>query len=201
MPRLSRTPSPSLSPTTPPTATTTNTTPKPPTMPPPSPPPVTYIPPLRDGACGTTPRSQQPLWPLLRHELTHTLRLLPTLCWALLMQGRPSSPAPAPTSAPASSWADAAGTVLHVLLACLEVGMVAVAVPLWCVLPGVVFAAWVVGCAAVVAGACWVLNWGGRERVVVCNNVADAGAEGEGWMMGQEGEDEKWLFLGGMGMR
>jgi hypothetical protein len=83
--------------------------------------------------------------------------------------------------------------------------MVVVAVPLWAVLPGVVFVGWAVGCAVVVWGGCWVLNWDGRERMVVCNDAAGyGGPEGAGWMPvgpGQEGEDEKWLFLGGMGMR
>lgn len=143
--------------------------------------PVTYIPPLRDGACGTTPRSQQPLWPMLRHEMAQMLRMLPTLCWAMLVQRRPAS------------WTDTMGMMLHVVLACLEMGMVLTAVPLWCMLPGAVFAAWLCVCGGIIMAMCWMLN--GKEQMFQCNAGSD------GWMMGQEAEDEKWMFLGGMGMR
>ncbi|AEO64442.1 uncharacterized protein THITE_2110588 [Thermothielavioides terrestris NRRL 8126] len=81
---------------------------------------------------------------------------------------------------------------LYVALAGLELGVILAAVPLWCVLPGAVFALWAAACAAVVAAMCWMLN--GKEQMYRC----DAGSEG--WMMGQEVEDEKWMFLGGMGM-
>ncbi|KAK4034849.1 hypothetical protein C8A01DRAFT_18409 [Parachaetomium inaequale] len=142
--------------------------------------PMIYIPPLRDGACGTTPRSQQPLWPVLRQEMAQMLRMMPTLCWAMLVQRRPTS------------LADTAGMMLHAVLACFEVGMMLLAVPLWFMLPGAMFAAWVCVCAGVVIAMCWMLN--GKEQMHQCN------AGSEGWMMGQEAEDEKWLFLGGMGM-
>ncbi|KAH6617194.1 hypothetical protein F5144DRAFT_660093 [Chaetomium tenue] len=155
-------------------------------------PPLTYIPPLLDGACGTTPHSQHPLPTALHHELTHTLPLLPTLCRALLLQRFLPHP-------------------LYLLLACFEVGVLLAAVPLWFVLPGVVFAGWVAGCVGVggvVVG--WGLNGGmGKgERVLRCDAAVDGeggvgggAGGGDGWMMGQEvAEDEKWLFLGGMGM-
>ena len=176
MPRLSRTPSPSLSPTMPPMTNTkmsgmTSTAPS----------PVTYVPPLRDGACGTTPRSQQPLLSMLRHEMTQMLRMMPTLCWAMLVQRRPAS------------WTDMMGMMLHVVLACLEMGMMLTAIPLWCMLPGAMFAAWLCVCGGIVMAMCWMLN--GKEQMYQCNAGSD------GWMMGQEAEDEKWMFLGGMGMR
>ncbi|KAK4150660.1 hypothetical protein C8A00DRAFT_17866 [Chaetomidium leptoderma] len=155
--------------------------------------PVTYIPPLRDGACGTTPRSQQPLWPVVRQEMAQMLRMMPTLCWALLVQQQQRRPR-APMSSSSSWWADTAGMMLHVVLACLEMGMMLTAVPLWFVLPGAVFAAWVCVCAAAVTAMCWMLN-GKGQQMHQCN------AGSEGWMMGQEeAEDEKWMFLGGMGM-
>ena len=146
-----------------------------------TPPSVTYIPPLRDGACGTTPRSQQPLWSVMRHEMAQMMRMMPTFCWALLVRRRPAS------------WADTAEMMLHVMLACLEMGMMLAAVPLWFILPGGLFAAWGCACAGMVMAMCWMVN--GREQMYQCN------AGSESWMMGQEAEDEKWVFIGGMGMR
>ncbi len=146
-----------------------------------TPPSVTYIPPLRDGACGTTPRSQQPLWSVMRHEMAQMMRMMPTFCWALLVRRRPAS------------WADTAEMMLHVMLACLEMGMMLAAVPLWFILPGGLFAAWGCACAGMVMAMCWMIN--GREQMYQCN------ARSESWMMGQEAEDEKWVFFGGMGMR
>lgn len=149
-------------------------------------PSITYIPPLRDGACGTTLRTQQqPAMSAFRHELASMWRVLPGLCRGLLL-ARPEKPP--------MSWAEAAGMALRVVLACFEMAVLMVAVPVWMVLPGGMFAVWLGGCAGVVWGMCWVLN--GREQVFVCNAASSGG-----WMMGQEGEDEKWLFVGGMGMR
>jgi hypothetical protein len=113
--------------------------------------------------------------------MAQLLRAAPTLCWAILARRG------------GASWADSAAMVLYVALAGLELGVILAAVPLWCVLPGAVFALWAAACAAVVAAMCWMLN--GKEQMYRC----DAGSEG--WMMGQEVEDEKWMFLGGMGMR
>ena len=151
------------------------------TMPPAAPSPVTYIPPLRDGACGTTPRSQQPLWSVMRQEAAQMVRMIPTLCWAMFVNRRPTS------------WAETVEMMFHIALACLEMGIVLTAVPLWFMLPGVLFAAWSCVCAAAVMAVCWTIN--GKGQMYQCN------AGSEGWMMGQEAEDEKWLFLGGMGMR
>ncbi|KXX73078.1 hypothetical protein MMYC01_205654 [Madurella mycetomatis] len=141
--------------------------------------PVTYIPPLRDGACGTTPRSQQPIWTVVRLELLQMLGMMPTLCWAMLIQRKHVS------------WADTAAMVVHTMLTCLEMGMMLTAVPLWLMLPGVAFAAWVCVCAGAVMALCWMLN--GKEQMHQCATASD------GWMMGQETDDEKWVFLGGMG--
>jgi hypothetical protein len=117
----------------------------------------------------------------MRQELVQMLRVMPTLCWALLVQRRPSS------------WDETAGMALHVMLACLEMGIMLTALPLWFMLPGVLFAAWACVCAGVLTAMCWTIN--GKEQMYQCN------AGSEGWMMGQEAEDEKWLFIGGMGMR
>ncbi|EAQ84755.1 hypothetical protein CHGG_08769 [Chaetomium globosum CBS 148.51] len=86
----------------------------------PTPTPLTYIPPLLDGASGTTPHAQHPLLTTLHHELTQTLPILPTLCRALLLHRLlPHRLHPHPV-VPAS-WADTAETALYFLLACFEV--------------------------------------------------------------------------------
>ncbi|KAL2016333.1 hypothetical protein VTK56DRAFT_3845 [Thermocarpiscus australiensis] len=141
---------------------------------------VTYISPLRDGACGTTPRSQQPICYLLRQELFQILRVMPALFWAMLIQRKPTS------------WADTATMMIQIVLACLEIGIMLTAIPLWLALPGAVFAVWAGICVCLVTVMCWMLN--GKEQVHQCS------AGSEGWTMGQETEDEKWMFLGGMGM-
>jgi hypothetical protein len=88
-------------------------------------------------------------------------------------------------------------TLLQMHLACVELCVLAAAVPLVAVLPGVVFTVWMAGCAAYVAGVCWVLNGGKRGQR---GAMYQCEAESKEWMaMGQEGEDEKWLFVGGMG--
>ncbi|KAK3303142.1 uncharacterized protein B0T15DRAFT_401822 [Chaetomium strumarium] len=84
--------------------------------------------------------------------------------------------------------------MLRLALTCVEMAMMLAALPLWLVLPGGVFAMWLGACAAVVLAVCWMLN--GKEQMYQCS----AGSGSEGWMMGQEAEDEKWMFLGGMRM-
>ncbi|KAK1754246.1 hypothetical protein QBC47DRAFT_429907 [Echria macrotheca] len=142
--------------------------------------PMTYIPPLCDGACGTLPRAQQPLGAVLRQELAQAAQALPKLGWAMFT--RPGG----------RSWRDMVDMAMHTLLACAEMCMLVVAVPLWMMLPGAMFAAWMGFCAIVVASMCRMLN--GRGQLHQC------AAGSEGWMMGQDGDDEKWLFVGGMGM-
>ncbi len=117
----------------------------------------------------------------MQREMTQMMRMMPTFCWALLVRRRPAS------------WADTAEMMLRVMLACLEMGMMLAAVPLWFILPGGLFAAWGCVCAGMVMAMCWMMN--GKEQMYQCN------AGSESWMMGQEAEDEKWVFLGGMGMR
>ena len=143
--------------------------------------PVTYIPPLYDGACGTIPRSQQPLWAMMRREMAQMAQTMPSLCWAMLFQRR------------SESWADWADMMLHTLLAGVEIWMVAGALPLYLIFPSSVFTIYACLCAAVVVVMSRMLN--GREEMHQCQ----AGCES--WMMGQDMEDEKWLFMGGMGMR
>lgn len=143
--------------------------------------PVTYIPPLCDGACGTIPRAQQPMMAMMRQEMMEMMRMMPTLCWAMLTQNNHVS------------MGDMADMMMHTLLACMEMCMMMAAIPMCLLLPGMVSAMWMCCCAAMVMAMCWMIN--GSEQMHHCN------AGSEGWMMGQEGEDEKWMFVGGMGMR
>ncbi|KAK3381945.1 hypothetical protein B0H63DRAFT_495379 [Podospora didyma] len=82
--------------------------------------------------------------------------------------------------------------MMHAVLMCMEMCMMVAAVPLCLMLPGAMFAMWMCACAVVVMAMCWMLN--GSEQMHQCT------AGSEGWMMGPESEDEKWMFMGGMGM-
>ncbi|KAJ9142453.1 hypothetical protein NKR23_g7189 [Pleurostoma richardsiae] len=147
------------------------------TTPPPS--LVTYIPPLIDGACGTVPRSRQPLSTLLRNDAAAMLRLAaPTLLLADMRR-----------LWRADSWADACDMLLQATLSLFELAMVLLAAPLWVCLPGAVFALWLSANMAFVAGVSWLLN--GRERVVRCTDGLD------GWSRAPEAVDERWIFIGG----
>ncbi|VBB79788.1 Putative protein of unknown function [Podospora comata] len=142
--------------------------------------PVTYIPPLCDGACGTTPRSQQPMWSMMWQEIMQMMRMMPNMCWAMLTQRKHMS------------WAAMGDMMIHTMLTCMEMCMMVMAVPLWMMMPGAMFAMWMCTCALMVMGMCWMLN--GREQMHMC------AMESEGWMMGPEMDNEKWMFMGGMGM-
>ncbi|KAK4187427.1 hypothetical protein QBC35DRAFT_463850 [Podospora australis] len=142
--------------------------------------PVTYIPPLCDGACGTTPRSQMPMWSMMRMEMMQMMRMIPSMCWTML------------THRQHMTWADMGDMMMRTVLACMEMGMMVMVIPLWLMMPGAMFAMWMATCAMVVMGMCWMLN--GKEQTHMCN------MESEGWMMGPEMENEKWMFMGGMGM-
>ncbi|KAK0616778.1 hypothetical protein B0T14DRAFT_538547 [Immersiella caudata] len=72
------------------------------------------------------------------------------------------------------------------MLGCMEMGMMVACVPVVMMMPGVVVMMWMGCCAMVVMGMCAMVN--GREMMCVCSE----GAEGV--------EDEKWMFVGGMGM-
>ncbi|KAK1836745.1 hypothetical protein QBC39DRAFT_247235 [Podospora conica] len=143
--------------------------------------PVTYIPALCDGACGTTPRSQMPMMAMLRREMAQMMQMMPALCWAMLT--RPQQ----------MSWADMGDMMMHTMLACMEMCMMAAALPLCMMLPGAMFMTWMTVCAMMVMAMCWMLN--GREQMHQCSSGA------EGWMMDHDASnDEKWMFIGGMGM-
>lgn len=152
----------------------------------PTEPSITYIPPLIDGACGTTAapttQSRSPSQ-RLQHDVKLVARHLAALLWGA-----------------ATARMDLAEVVQHVALAVVETYMLLALVPLAVMVPGAVALLWLAGCALLVVGMSWRLNGGGavaRGRVLraVCPVAAD------GWMMGQEVEDERWIFVGGMGTR
>ncbi|KAH8900318.1 hypothetical protein GQ53DRAFT_633793 [Thozetella sp. PMI_491] len=82
----------------------------------------------------------------------------------------------------------------HAALILIEVPMLMAAIPLWMTLPGAAFAAWMTGCLAVVYGITQLLNDTKKDPLVRCFAGSD------GWMMGQEADDERWVYVGGMGL-
>lgn len=91
------------------------------------------------------------------------------------------------------SWADRMDILTHVALVVIEVYMLVAVLPLSLILPGVLFVAWLCGCAGLIVSLSWMLH--GKHRAVRCT------AGSEGWTMGQEVEDEKWIVVEGMGIR
>lgn len=71
--------------------------------------------------------------------------------------------------------------------------MMVMVVLFWMMMFGVMFVMWMCICVLMVMGMCWMFN--GREQMYMCF------MEFEGWMMGLEMDNEKWMFMGGMGMR
>jgi hypothetical protein len=122
----------------------------------------------------------------LRMEMMQLMRAMSTLVWAMLMQHRGRM----------GMW-DMRDAAVHAMLAMMEMMMVVAAVPVCMLLPGMMAMVWMMGCAMVVMGMCWMLN--GREEMCVCKEGMQT--QGEGWMDGGGGEEERWMFVGGMGMR
>lgn len=86
------------------------------------------------------------------------------------------------------SMGDVLDMMMHCILACMEMGMMVVALPVCMMMPGIVSMMWMVCCTLVVMGMCRMIN--GREQMCQCSEGA-----------GHEADDEKWMFVGGMGMR
>lgn len=145
---------------------------------------VTFIPSLIDGACGTLPSPRRSAMERMRGDMSHAVALLPDLLRAA-----------APRRWGSVSRIEMLEMAQHACLAMLEMCVLACAVPLWACLPGVLFAAWVACCVSVMVGMVWMLNGRGPGRQMVRSTAAGD------WMMGQEMEDERWFFIGGMGMR
>ncbi|KAL1846855.1 hypothetical protein Daus18300_014140 [Diaporthe australafricana] len=144
---------------------------------------VTFIPSLIDGACGTLPNPRRSAMERMRGDMSHAVALLPDMLRAA-----------APRRWGSVSRIEMLEMAQHTCLAMLEMGVLACAVPLWACLPGVLFAAWVGCCMSVIMGMVWMLNGRGSGRQMVRSTAAGD------WMMGQEMEDERWFFVGGMGM-
>lgn len=81
--------------------------------------------------------------------------------------------------------------VLQLCLGVLELGMLVLAVPLWMMLPGIVFATWLSTAFMMVWGLSWFLN---GDVVVTCDGTGS-------WSMEPESEEERWIFVNGMGTR
>lgn len=144
-------------------------------------PSITYIPPLIDGACGTTPYSRRSVIQQLSNDVSQTIGLLPSLLHGAVV-----------------SRVDNLEMIQHIGLALLEMYMLMSVIPLWLTLPGALFAAWVGCCSALVVGMTWSLNGRGLRGEVI---RSPSPAAADGWMMGQEVDDEQWFFMGGMGIR
>lgn len=142
---------------------------------------ITYIPPLIDGACGTRPNSRRSVTQQLREDVSQAISLLPSLIHGAF-----------------TSRMDISEMIQHICLALLELYMLISAIPLWLTLPGALFAAWVGCCSALVMGMSWSLNGRGIRGKVIRSPSPTAA---DGWMMGQEVDDEQWFFIGGIGMR
>lgn len=147
--------------------------------------PLAYIPPLIDGACGTVLRAEQPTMSLLRDDARVMLSMMPTIItslWTELM-----------CHVRSMSWADMGDILVHAVLTILELYMMIAIVPLCLIMPGAVSALWLCACTMAIIGFARLLN--GKSRVIRCMAGSD------GWMMGQEAEDEKWIYVGGMELR
>lgn len=145
---------------------------------------VTFIPSLIDGACGTLPNPQRSFMERMRGDMSHALALLPDMLRAAM-----------PRRLGSVSRMEMMEMAQHTCLAMLEMCFLACVVPLWACLPGLMFAIWMGCCMSTIMGMVWMLNGGGSARQMIRSTVAGD------WMMGQEMEDERWYFVGGMGMR
>lgn len=145
---------------------------------------VTFIPSLIDGACGTLPSPQRSAMERMRGDMSRALALLPDMIRASM-----------PRRWISISRMEMMEMAQHACLAMLETCFLACIVPLWACLPGLVLAIWMGCCMSVIMGMAWMLN--GRRSA---GQMIRSTAAGD-WMMGQDMEDERWFFVGGMGMR
>ncbi|KAL8329643.1 hypothetical protein RB597_005087 [Gaeumannomyces tritici] len=96
-------------------------------------------------------------------------------------------------------WRYAADVGLQLAVGVVELYIIMLALPIWLFLPGFVFSVWSLCSAAAVWCLCRLLNSSGP--VVRHPGPAADGGGGGSWMMGPDGEDERWFFVGGMGVR
>ncbi|KAL8359403.1 hypothetical protein RB601_007868 [Gaeumannomyces tritici] len=95
-------------------------------------------------------------------------------------------------------WRYAADVGLQLAVGVVELYIIMLALPIWLFLPGFVFSVWSLCSAAAVWCLCRLLNSSGP--VVRHPGPAADGGGGGSWMMGPDGEDERWFFVGGMGV-
>jgi hypothetical protein len=89
-------------------------------------------------------------------------------------------------------WAD---FLLHVALALVEAYTLAMALPLFLLLPGFFFGWWLAGCILLVMGLSWLLN--GRQQII----RSDINPTSDTVSLEQDAEHDKWFFVGGIGLR
>lgn len=147
--------------------------------------PMTYIPPLIDGACGTVLRAEQPTATLFWEDVKAMVKAGPAFFQSLWNQVL--------CSGKKMAWADMVDVTIHVALTLLEMAVMVNFIPLFLFLPGFFFALWFGFCVMLIAGLSRIVN--GKNRVIRC------AAGSDGWMMGQESEDERWIYVGGMELR
>lgn len=177
----SRAPSPSLGASSPTTARTKTQ----------QPPPISYIPPLIDGACGTVPQgaSQGSAMPTLKADAQILASMGATLArdlYRTLMFHRREL-----------SWHDIVEVMLQTGLCAFEAYILGAALPLWLCLPGTFFVGWSVFCAGVVMGTCSFLN----KKEKVLRQAAPSGSDAWGAAQGGAVGEERWIYVGGLGVR
>ncbi|GKT62913.1 hypothetical protein ColTof4_05491 [Colletotrichum tofieldiae] len=77
-------------------------------------------------------------------------------------------------------------------LAIVEIGMITLAIPLFALLPGILFAAWLGISMSMVLGLSWLMN--GNEIMVSCDEFGNSTTD-------IDDDHERWIFIGGMGTR
>lgn len=147
-------------------------------------PSVTYIPPLIDGACGTVPLAQKPTLQLLHDDLREMWQMMPGLMASLRTH--------VANHRAHLSKSHLKDIIVQLSLAIVEVGMITLAIPLFIVLPGILFAAWLAFSMSMVLGLSWLMN--GNDIIVNCDEFGNSTPEAEE-------DEEKWIFIGGMGTR
>ncbi|KAK2057248.1 hypothetical protein LY76DRAFT_516669 [Colletotrichum caudatum] len=80
--------------------------------------------------------------------------------------------------------------VIQLSLAIIEVGIITLAIPLFALLPGILFAAWLGISMSMVLGLSWSMN--GNEIMVSCDEFGNSTAD-------IDDDNERWIFIGGMG--
>ncbi|KAF6838336.1 hypothetical protein CPLU01_02448 [Colletotrichum plurivorum] len=145
-------------------------------------PSVTYIPPLIDGACGTVPLTQKPTLKLLHDDLREMWHMMPGLMASLRLH--------VANHRAHLSKSHLKDIIIQLSLAIVEVGMITLALPLFTILPGLLFVVWLGISMSLVLGLSWLMN--GNDIIVSCDEFGNTTAEAEE-------DEEKWLFLGGMG--